>query len=817
MNRKFFVIFMLFTALMVFSNMTPISAQAQPVEINQIDFRRIKVDELSDQQVRQFMRRAESSGMSMQELEAEAISRGMPYNEAVKLRNRIAALDQLPEEQALQTEKGRTLAPGNMLSQRPDSALVVEEDAGPVVFGYDLFRKENLSFAPSLNIPTPRSYILGAGDELSIEVWGASQQSYTLSVSPEGQIRISNLGPIQVGGLSVEQASELIINRLSTIYSGLRGSQPNTFAQVSLGNIRSIKITIAGDAFMPGTYILPAFATAFNALYYAGGPAENGSFRDIRIVRDGKTAGTIDLYDFLIRGETELNIRLQDDDLIFIGPYNQRATIFGEVKRPAIYELRENETLADLIQFAGDFTSSAFTRQLQVDRKTESQRQLLGVEKELFSSFMMRNGDQVEVGEILETYENRVSIRGAVFREGDFALKEGMTVTELIKQAEGLREDAFMNRAAIYRLQDNLELQVIDLNLGAVIQNQAPDIALQKEDLLMVSSVLEMQQERTIRIMGEVQQPGEFQWARGTSLGEVIRKADGFTDAASLAKVEVARRISNRTSIATGLNTTEIFTFPIDPSLNIQDEASSFQLEAFDLVFVRRSPGYQTQKLVQVNGEVIFPGSYALSRKNESISELVSRSGGITPEAYLPGATLRRKVKSSDKDRLLRLAALETEGLEFAVDTIDVEFHNIGINLQRILENPNSRHDLILMEGDILEIPQQLQTVRTSGAVLYPVTAPYRDNATARKYVSGAGGFSDNARKNRVYVVYPNGSVDRTRNILGIRSYPAVEPGSEIIVPMKPERQGRTLQETIAISSAITSLALIIVTLANKL
>lgn len=790
-------------------------AQGGMPDISQIDFRTIRVDEMSDQQLRQFVNRAQTTGMSMQELEAVALDRGMPFAEVVKLRNRIANLPQETQTHGTRQQTGRTQLQSELLSIPPDTLLPHRRE-GLEVFGTGLFRREKLSFEPSLNIPTPRNYIIGPGDELLVEVWGASQQTYTLPVSPEGQVRIANLGLVRVGGLSVEQASELIISRLSGIYSGMRGANPNTFAQVSLGNVRSIKVTIAGDAFMPGTFTLPAFATVFNALYYAGGPSQKGSFRNIQVIRNGRNIANLDLYSFLLKGETELNIRLQDEDLIFIGPYANRVHFSGEIKRPAIYELRQGETLADLILFAGGFSANAFTRHLQVDRPTENQRRLLNVERDLFSSFLVHNGDRIEVGPLLETYENRVSIRGAVYREGEYALSEGMGIRQLLALAEGLREDAFSQRAALYRLRDNRQLEVVDINLDAILNGQSPDVSLQREDLLVISSVLELEQERKVRIYGEVQQTGDYPWARGMSLGELIRKSGGLTDAASLARVEVARRVSNRNSVAPQQKITEVFSFAIDPDLGLQDEAGSFQLEAFDMIFVRRSPGYQTQKLVQLRGEIVFPGSYAMGRKDERISEIIARAGGLTPEAYIPGATLRRRASYDEQERARRMALLEATGVEILTDTLQSDYQHIGINLERILNNPGSRHDLILMEGDILEIPLLLQTVSMSGAVLHPVTMTYRPNAGVRRYISGAGGFADNARRNKVYVIYPNGSVDRTRNFVLFNSYPNVEPGSEIVVPLKPERQQRSLQETIAISSAITSLALVIVTLINQ-
>lgn len=808
--------FLVLGILLVFSNLC-FNVHSQQVDLSQVDFRTIRVDDLQDSQVRQLVERARQEGMSVQDIEAQAISRGMPYNEVMKLRERISALDQTNGRQAAGNGiPGRTVSEDTLLSFRIFDELFEPEEEIQV-FGYDLFNRENLSFEPSLNIPTPTNYQLGPGDQLVIEVWGASQQSYQQRINPEGQINLNNIGLVRVGGLTVEKASELILNRLSTIYSGLRGSNPNTFAQVSLGNIRSIKVTVSGDAYLPGTFTLPAFATAFNALYLAGGPSEIGSFREIRIIRQGQNLAQIDLYDFLLRGEISLNIRLQEEDLIFIGSRKRHVTITGEVNRPAIYELKENETLADLISFSGGFSSQAYSKRIQVDRKTDSQRRLLNVESDLFSSFMVQNGDQINVNEILERYENRVTIQGAVFREGEYALTDEMTLKELISKAEGLREDAFLSRAAIYRLQDNLDMEVIDINLQE-IDDAGKDIILKREDIVVISSILDLQDERNITIMGEVQEPGTFPFARNISLGELILKAGGLNEAASLSRVEVARRIINRESVSHGNRISSIYSFPLDVNLSMDDEASSFPLEPFDIVFVRRSPGYQSQIMTQVQGEVNFPGNYALTLKTERISDLINRAGGLTDDAYIPGATLIRRVESSQRERLERLAYLDTSSVQLNMEElIEENEQSIGIDLERILRNPRGMDDIILVEGDILRIPQELQTVRLNGAVLYPVTTRYQDRRGVRGYVSQAGGFANNASKKNVFVVYANGSVDRTRNYILFKSYPSIEPGAEIIVPQKPEQESRSLQETLSISSALTSLALVIVTLINRL
>jgi protein involved in polysaccharide export with SLBB domain len=506
--------------------------------------------------------------------------------------------------------------------------------------------------------------------------------------------------------------------------------------------------------------------------------------------------------------------------MIFIGPYKNRVMLSGEVIRPAIYELRENETLSDLISYAGGYTSSAFHKSLVVNRKTESERRLLNVDSDLFSSFLMKNGDVLKVGKILERYENRVTIRGAVFREGEYALKEGMTLTDLINKAEGLREDAFTSRASIYRLLDNLEVEVIDVDLKAILENPAMDLQLKREDLLLISSILELKQERTVNIVGEVQKPGSFPYADNISLGELIRKAGGLKHSASLAMVEVARRVQNRAATESSETISEVFNFPIDENLSVNDEGSSFRLKPFDIVFVRTSPGYKKQELAKAEGEFTFPGSYAIAQKGERISDLVARAGGLTPDAYLPGATLLRKIDDTQREQAERIKELEGDNLEIDAN-IDEQMNNshqpIGINLEKILKYPKSNEDLLLVEGDILRVPQQLQTVRLSGELLNPVTTRYLRNVTLRRYVAHAGGFTDNARKSKVFVVYANGSVNKTRNFIFFRVYPKIEPGAEIVVPTKPERDGVSLQETLAISSSLSSIALVTISIINQL
>ncbi|HSV88482.1 MAG TPA: SLBB domain-containing protein [Bacteroidales bacterium] len=783
-----------------------------------MDIGNIRSEQLSDEQIETLIEQARLRGLSVQDIEAEAIARGMPYEEVLKLRQRIENLTR--EGQPLRGEAGimgRRVGNEELLSQRAIKDTIIKDNRIEV-FGHDLFKRENLSFAPSLNIPTPMGYILGPGDEIIIEVWGASQQTYNLTVSPEGQVNIRNIGLVKVDGLTIEVASEILLNRLSSVYAELKRPNPNTFAQVSLGNIRSIKVTIAGDAYMPGTYVLPAFATVFNALYLAGGPSERGTLREIKVIRNGSEFTSFDLYDFLLRGETKMNLRLQNEDLIFIKPYKNRVIVGGAVKRPAVYELLENETLQDLIYFAGGFSSEAFSKRLTIFRKTDAQRSIVDVESELFSTFLMVDGDSLNVGPILDRFENRVTIQGAVYREGEYGIVDGLTLLGLINIAEGLREDAFLHRAAIYRLGENLRVEVLDVNLENIIDGIEEDVLLQREDMVVISSVLELQQEKVVEIIGEVQFPNTYPHFKNLTVGELIRNAGGLTDAASLSRLEIARRITDRLSVTSGNRIAQVYSFPIDSMLSLDDKASSFVLEPFDVIFVRRSPNYQKQVMVEVQGEINFPGQYAISQKAERISDLVKRAGGLTDDAFIAGATLVRQVDVYQADRIERFAVIDTvvQVMETA-NLLESDEQTIGINLSRILENPGGRDDLILMEGDVLTIPQELQTVRLHGALLFPTTTIFQENLGLRQYISQAGGFAPNAHRRNVYVIYANGFVDRTRNFLFFNSFPTVQPGADIVVPLKPEREERPVHETIAIGTAVSSLALIIVTILNQL
>ncbi|MCK4922921.1 MAG: SLBB domain-containing protein, partial [Bacteroidales bacterium] len=541
LGRKFPALLKLLFFLFLLVSVSQLHAQDLN-NLNSTDLTSIKVDGLTNEQVQAFIDRASSTGMTMEQLEAAALAKGMPYGEIVKLRTRIGNLKSSPGSSSRSSSS--EIPDEITLSQKED----VFETSGTQkaeIFGRHLFNQKNLTFTPSRNIPTPKNYILGPGDEILIEIYGASQETYRLLISPEGRVKISNLAPILLNGLSIEDATVLLERRLSGIYSGMKGASPNTFAQISLGNLRSISVNIVGEVELPGTYTLSSFSTAFNALYLAGGPNNKGSFRKINIIRDNKVFRTVDLYDFLLGGISENNVRLQDQDIVFVSEYQARVSIEGEVKRPAVYEMAENETLNDLISFSGGFAENAFGDKLTIMRNTPTQKKILDINQSDFEHTVLLNGDGVFVGKLLDRYENKVSINGAVYREGDYELTEGMCLMDLIEKAEGLREDTYLPMASLYRLQDNLKIKIIPVDLEALINGNMEDIPLQREDVLNISSVFDLEEEYTVQINGELQSPGRFQYYDNMTVAELIRLAGGLKESASLARLEIARRIKD--------------------------------------------------------------------------------------------------------------------------------------------------------------------------------------------------------------------------------------------------------------------------------
>jgi protein involved in polysaccharide export with SLBB domain len=859
-------------------------------QFNSMDVTQIDVQNLSDAQISRLSEAMEQRGVSIEQVELVLRQRGMSDYQVNLLKQRLnnvgsssargssSSMSQNPSRKRQEPiDEDQEL--GDYLDRDvTDYILTTEEEA---IFGYKLFNNPELTFEPSMNIATPKDYRVGPGDEVFVDVWGAAEANFMVEVTPEGYVILQNVGPVYINGLTVAEAELRIKNKLSNIFSGMRGSRPNTFAQVNLGNVRSIKVNIVGEVRRPGTYTISSLASAFNALYLAGGPSVNGSFRDIQLIRNDEVVANIDIYRFLVDGEQVSNLRLEDQDIIRVGPFLNRVSINGEVKRDEnIYEMLNEESLQDLVRYAGGFTDKAYTHALKVRRNTSRARRIYDVQKPNFEDFNLKAGDVVNVEAILNRFENRVQISGAVFREGEFQLDDGLTVKKLIEKAEGLRGDAFMERATIYRTKEDFTTEIIPFNLLELLKNEAKDIPLRREDLVKISSLHDLNEEYYVQIDGEVQTTGIFPFMYSMTIEDLILEAGGMLESASNSHVEVVRRYKPETTDQFESKIAEIFTFDISNNLSMEEADLRFTLKPFDMVFVRRSPGYEMQQTVKVEGEVKYPGLYGIEKKNERISDLLARTGGLTPEAYPSGATLIRRTEyfkrkteeefRQQKNQELkvrnqimakrragmdlteaeeaRLARMENETLTGANgqspeetfsnnsaaelrkqrleelgerDAIDAgansQQESIGINLKKILANPDSKHDLILQEGDVLNIPRELQTVRMRGEFLYPITTRYDDNFGFMHYVSSAGGFNDQAKKNKAYVIYANGSVDRTRNFLFLKFYPKVDPGAEIVVPRKPERTPLSPTAWIGISTGAASFALILSQLITSL
>ncbi|MGF1670258.1 MAG: SLBB domain-containing protein [Balneolaceae bacterium] len=790
--------------------------------LGNIDFRTIKVDELSDAQVRQIWNRAQNEGMSLNEIQTVALSRGMPQSEVNKLRSRINEIRMRGEsdpDQVRQNELRNIQESLRRIEDLSDDQFVlttdrVEADTAVTIaqiFGASLFSRVSRTFEPSFNIPTPIDYVLGAGDELVVDIWGAAEANYRLTVNPEGVIRIQNLGPIFVDGLTIQEARERIISRLQGIYSGLNPNRPdqaNTFAQISLGNVRSIKVTVLGEATQPGTYTITSLSTVFNALYAAGGPGETGSFRSVKVIRGQEIIADLDIYDFLIHGDLSNNIRLRDQDIIKIDPYINRVRVEGELKRNGIFEMKERETLFDLIRYAGGFTEEAYTQRLVLRRNTPVQQSVNDIIFPEGGDFEMKNGDRLNVGRILDRFENRVEIEGAVFREGEYELTPGLTLRDLILKADGLREDAFLSRGIIFRMRDDLSIETIAFHAGQVVNQPGEyDILLKKDDMVRVSSIFDLRQEYTIHVRGAVNSGGEFDFANNMTVEDAIFLAGGFRDAAAPYRVDVARRIQDSENRLKTNRIAEVFQFDVDRNLQFTKGNGSFRLKPFDQVFVRMEPNYETQQIIRIEGEVHFPGEYTLDERNTRISEIIEQAGGLSPYAFPEGASLERRL--DEEVDLQEIEVLDT----LLVDTQQRRrTTNVGLQLDEIMKAPGSRFDLILRDGDVLTIPRELQTVRVEGEVLSPVSIRFERGKSLKKYIDQAGGVTDGGRSRRAFIVYANGEVDRTKRFLFFRNNPEVRPGATIIVPPKPERTELSPQERIGILTAIVSTAAIVST-----
>ncbi|TLU99182.1 SLBB domain-containing protein [Dyadobacter luticola] len=699
------------------------------------------------------------------------------------------------------------------------------------IYGYSLFANKNLDPIPDLQISTPTNYIVGPGDELNIFIYNYAESTYEGVVNKDGNIIIPRLGPVKVAGRTIEEIRKILIDKFSKFVPGLLGGggeTARTKLMVTLGDVRSVKVFVTGEVINPGTYTMSSLSSAFNALYQAGGPNEIGSFRDVRVIRAGKVVTHIDIYDYLVNGKIDGDIRVQDNDNIVVGYYLKRAEVTGMVKRPGIYELTPDEKLSDVLRYSGGFQDKAYRARVKIQRITSRERKLLDVSEANYDSFPIATGDSIDVGTILDRFENIVTIEGAVMRPGNYSLDDSPSLKKLIENAEGLREDAFVGRINVLRTRDDLVIQSIPINYTDIINNTAPDLILTRLDQIIVPSRFEMTEVAYISVEGEVNNPkvaeneGKFPYTVDMTLEDVLVQAGGLKESAYTNEVEVVRRKRNSIAGAANAQISEVFKFDVSRDLSLNSKASSFPLYPFDQVIVRKSPNYVEQQTVFVEGEVLVNGPYTIVNKNDKISDIIKRAGGLTDLAYPEGATLLRRtlVRDLEEPTDFEQAAMTEKSIKAGTiipNSPNVKEEKIGIKLKNILKNPGSFEDLIVQEGDIIRIPKRLETVQVAGSVLYPTSVKYGKGMSFSDYISQSGGFTAQSLRKSSYIKYPNGNVDRTRRFLFFNVYPKVEPGSEIFVPLRAAPALNT-QQTISTATGLLSsvMGLIVTVLAFR-
>ncbi len=807
MSRIFLLIFSLF----IFTNLT-------------------YAQRMSDDQVVQYVKQAQAAGKSQKQMTTELLRRGVTQEQVLRIKAQYEATnstaDGTDNKPTQMRKRGVAMGESYEAAEVEDQKTVIDEKqdskavpeaSGRRIFGHNLFQSRNLSFEPSSNLATPVNYRLGPGDEVIIDIWGASQNTIRQTISPEGDIQVKDLGPVHLNGMTVKEANAYLQREFSKIYSGIGGSDPNSQIRLTLGDVRTIQINIMGEVSVPGTYTLSAFSTVFHALYRAGGVNAIGSLRGIKLVRGGRTIETLDVYEFILKGKMNDDIRLQEGDVIIVNPYQSLVEIVGKVKRPMYYEMKATETVANLLKYAGGFTGDAYKKEVRIIRKSGREHQVFNVDEMDYSVFRLDDGDMVTTDAVLERFENKVEISGAVYRAGLYQLDGTVnTVKQLIKKAEGLRGDAFLGRVLLDREREDYTHEMLSIDLNGLMNGTVADIPLQKEDHLYIPSINDLKEEETVSIYGEVLNPGTFLHSDNMSIEDLVIQAGGLREAASTTRVSITRRIKDSKSTTYSSKLAETFTFDIKDGLIMDGE--SFQLQPFDVVQVRRSPAYQVQRTVTVAGEVLFSGSYTLLKKNERLSDLINRAGGITPEAYIKGGRLIRKMNDEERRRerdVVRMAR-SGEGKD-SISTAKLaisDTYTVGIDMGKALANPGSDFDIVLREGDMIYIPEYVNTVKIGGSVMYPNTVSWEKGKKLKHYIEMAGGYGNMAKKSKVYIIYLNGTVARAKK----GSSSVIQPGCEIVIPSKREKQGgMKLTEILGLSSTTATMAAMVATMVNAL
>lgn len=774
------------------------------------DLSQVKADQLSDADITKFNSQLQSSGLTMDQAEQMALQKGMPAGEIAKLKQRVQTPVSAGANGKTTSNNGAEDRSSNSseFSTKKDITKVVDTR----IFGSALFNTPSLSFEPNLRIATPLNYELGVDDQLQVVVYGLQEVSMELTISPDGVTRIPNVGQVKLFGLTIEAATQRIKQAMSsTAYGTLRTN--GSKLSVSLSHIRSIRVTIIGSN-RPGNYTLSSLSTVFNALYICGGPSEFGSYREIELIRNNKVMRKVDLYRFLINGDQSDNVCLRDNDVIRIPVYKKRVELQGQVKRPGIFELLNGETFEKLIDYASGFTDTAYKASVKVTRLTDRERSVKDIHSENYASWIPQSADLYVVSKILSRFSNRVNITGAVYRQGYFELTDGMTVADLVSKADGLKEDAYTGRAQLVRLNKDLSKEMLSFDVQRALRNDpSHNFKLQKEDEVIITSVSDLKEEYKISIQGEIRTPGEYRYMDSLTLKDLVVVAGGLTFGAEPQKIEIARLIKRDTLTASDERASEIFELKSSDDLSVVSQ--NIQLRPFDVVTIRRKPGYMLLLSVVITGQVQYPGPYVLSTRSEKVSDLIHRAGGFTPEAYTAGAYLKRQGSEMDKDlkreKINTIQSNLKDTSSAIVSSVNRNYDQIPLNIEFILSHPGTMEDLVLKPSDELVIPKFDAQVRISGSVFSPTQIPYNRNYSVKDYITAAGGTSDYARIGKIYVLYPNGKAATTKHNFGFRVYPKVTPGSEVIVPMKKERKAGSVGETIAIASTVASLAGVII------
>ena len=824
---------------------------------------------MSDDQVVKYVMEQQEKGKDQQYIVSQLLQRGVTVEQLRRIRKKYEAEQQQPGaldltgstqdksgKSRLRTEKEKRLderqkKSGNMIRSRRemlesgektvrqeqldeeigfmdiDSLIYYQkyfEEDETQVFGRNIFYNEMLTFEPSLNIPTPASYRLGAGDAVIIDVWGASQVTYEKTVSPDGTVTLEDIGPLSLAGMTVAEANEYVKKQLARFYSGSN-------VTLTVGEVRSVQVQVMGEVMVPGTYTLSALSTAFNALYAAGGINNIGTLRDIKVYRGGRILSTIDVYDYILNGNTKGNVRLEDNDVIVVGPYDCLVNIRGKVKRPMFYEMKESESVASILDYAGGFAGDAYTNNIRLVRKSGREYSVYTVGEFDMNGFLLKDGDSLYVDSVIPRFSNVAEVRGAVFHPGQYQMDGSIkTVRQLIKAADGLREDAFVKRAVMHRQKEDLTMEALSVDIEGIMAGTTPDIPLRNNDILFIPSAVEMKGEQTLTIEGEVNFPGIYQYAENTTIEDLVLQAGGLTEAASMARVDVFRRIKNPDAVQDDEKLAETFSFSLRDGLALGD-GQDFHLQPYDEVFVRKSPAYSEQRNVKISGAVNFEGEYAMDNKDYRLSDLVEAAGGLSSLAYAKGARLQRTL--TDEEKQQRETSMKNSQIQLYEESLRSEraydmakadsilnmrldlgdTYPVAINLERAMQNPGGEDDVRLREGDELVVPQFSNTVKISGEVMYPISLNYEKGKSLKYYIKRAGGFADRAHKSHVYAIYMNGSVQQ----LGRRASKDIQPGCEIVVPTKPQRDKMTPQEMMTIGTSTASIATMIATLVNLL